>query len=111
MEPESLGTAVDLQEQVQISPQKRERGGPAQVAKEEASRPPKNLFAKSPMLQIIKITSNPKKLPISEKFTAVVSIGRFLAASKDFMKWFFYKSSRKMKPRRDFMSHFQQNRN
>lgn len=62
MEPESLGTAVDLQEQVQISPQKRERGGPVQVAKEEASRPPKNLFAKSPMLQIYQNYLQPKKV-------------------------------------------------
>jgi len=62
MQPESLGTAVDLQEQVQISPQKGERGGLAQVAKEEASRPPKNLFAKSPMSQIYQNYLQPKKV-------------------------------------------------
>ena len=50
---------------------------------------PKIYLPKAQCCKFIKITSNPKKFPLSEKFTAVVSIGRFLTASKDFMKSFF----------------------
>lgn len=67
MEPESLGTAVDLQKQVQISHQKGEGGGPAQVVEEEASQPPKNLFAKSPVLQIYQNYLQPKKVAFKWK--------------------------------------------
>lgn len=121
MEPVSLCAAVDLQEQVQISPQAGEEGGVSQqearhrVAEQEASQLPKTLFSKSPILQMYQNYLHPKKLPLSEKCTAISIHGKVLAAFKDFMKLFFEKSSRKMKPRRDFtmnpMSHFQQDRN
>lgn len=61
-------------------PPERGRGGPAQVVEEEASQPPKNLFAKSPVLQIYQNYLQPKNLPLSEKFTAV-SINRKIFSS------------------------------